>query len=191
MTSFPSEMILACLPHWTGVWGLWVLKKILFPEGVPSVKGIGNEAWLKLDTAILNGLSYAFSSEIWLKILNLGLPSQSYRYACSHEVRVCSGLEAFSQFPWHFPNNNLCQFSWPPLRSRDTTLMVRTHFCSCHCAWYFLAIIHFLILLLFILFFFFKGVYFYFVLAMLYGMWDLSSPTRVWTCVSCIESMES
>ena len=149
MTSFPSETILACLPHWTGVWGLWVLKKILFPEGVPSVKGIGNEAWLKLDTAILNGLSYAFSSEIWLKILNLGLPSQSYRYACSHEVRVCSGLEAFSQFPWHFPNNNLCQFSWPPLRSRDTTVMVRTHFCSCHCAWYFLAIIHFLILLLF------------------------------------------
>ena len=26
---------------------------------------------------------------------------------------------------------------------------------------------------------YFKGVYFYFVLAMLYGMWDLSSPTRV------------
>lgn len=113
------------------------------------MKGVGNGAWLKLGAAILNDRSCAFSSEIWLKVLNLGLPSQSYRYACSHEVRVRSVLEAFSQFPWHFPNNKLCQFSWLLLRSRDTTVMVRTHFCSCRCAWYFLAIIYFVILLLF------------------------------------------
>ena len=113
------------------------------------MKGVGSGAWLKLGAAILNDRSCAFSSEIWLKVLNLGLPSQGYRYACSHEVRVRSGLEAFSQFPWHFPNNKLYQFSWLLLRSRDTTVMVRARSCSRRCAWYFLAIIHFVILLLF------------------------------------------
>ena len=32
---------------------------------------------------------------------------------------------------------------------------------------------------------------FIFILAMLYGMWDLCSPIRDWTCVPCIGSTES
>lgn len=35
---------------------------------------------------------------------------------------------------WSCPNNRLCQFSWPPLRSGDAMVLVKTHPRQCHFA---------------------------------------------------------